>query len=74
MLTSSSLIEVLPRVDAVTPVAVDELSLDRYAYGPVRNQPHPDQLAYVIYTSGSTGKPKGVALTHGGLLPVEPEV
>ncbi len=67
MLTSSSLIEVLPRVDAVTPVAVDELSLDRYAYGPVRNQPHPDQLAYVIYTSGSTGKPKGVALTHGGL-------
>ncbi|WP_363322859.1 amino acid adenylation domain-containing protein [uncultured Alcanivorax sp.] len=67
LLTSSNLIDVLPSVAAVQPVAVDRLLLDGYAYGRVNNGPHPDQLAYVIYTSGSTGKPKGVALTHGGL-------
>ncbi|MED5388282.1 MAG: amino acid adenylation domain-containing protein, partial [Pseudomonadota bacterium] len=67
LLTASDLMDVLPSVAAVQPVAVDRLLLDGYAYGRVNNGPHPDQLAYVIYTSGSTGKPKGVALTHGGL-------
>ncbi|WP_288368428.1 non-ribosomal peptide synthetase [uncultured Alcanivorax sp.] len=67
LLTSSDLIDTLPSVEAVNPIAVDELSLDDFAYGILNEEPHPDQLAYVIYTSGSTGKPKGVSLTHAGL-------
>ncbi|WP_046962066.1 non-ribosomal peptide synthetase [Alcanivorax sp. NBRC 101098] len=67
LLTSSDLVDTLPSVEAVNPIAVDELSLDDFAYGILNEEPHPDQLAYVIYTSGSTGKPKGVSLTHAGL-------
>ena len=67
LLTSSDLIETLPRVETVSPIAVDTLSLDSFAFGIPNEEPHPDQLAYVIYTSGSTGKPKGVSLTHAGL-------
>ena len=67
LLTSSDLVETLPSIDAVTPIAVDALSLDIFSAGSLGNEPHPDQLAYVIYTSGSTGKPKGVSLTHAGL-------
>ncbi|WP_156496828.1 AMP-binding protein, partial [Alcanivorax sp. HI0083] len=67
LLTSSDLLETLPRVDAVKPVAVNGLSLDVFSAQSLGNEPHPDQLAYVIYTSGSTGKPKGVSLTHAGL-------
>ncbi|WP_156496813.1 AMP-binding protein, partial [Alcanivorax sp. HI0083] len=58
LLTSSDLLETLPRVDAVKPVAVNGLSLDVFSAQSLGNEPHPDQLAYVIYTSGSTGKPK----------------
>ncbi len=67
LLTSSDLMETLPRVETVSPIAVDTLSLDSFAFGIPNEEPHPDQLAYVIYTSGSTGKPKGVSLTHAGL-------
>ncbi|HIL22219.1 MAG TPA: amino acid adenylation domain-containing protein, partial [Alcanivorax sp.] len=67
LLTSSGLVETLPRVDAVKPIAVNELSLDVFSAQSLDSEPHPDQLAYVIYTSGSTGKPKGVSLTHAGL-------
>ena len=67
LLTSSDLAETLPRVDAVKPIAVNELSLDAFSAQSLDSEPHPDQLAYVIYTSGSTGKPKGVSLTHAGL-------
>ncbi|WP_417218114.1 amino acid adenylation domain-containing protein, partial [Alcanivorax sp.] len=67
LLTSSDLVETLPRVDAVKPIAVNGLSLDIFSAQSLGNEPHPDQLAYVIYTSGSTGKPKGVSLTHAGL-------
>ena len=67
LLTSSDLAETLPRVDAVKPIAVNELSLDAFSAQSLDSEPHPDQLAYVIYTSGSPGKPKGVSLTHAGL-------
>ncbi len=67
LLTSSDLVETLPGVDAVKPIAVNELSLDVFSAQSLDSEPHPDQLAYVIYTSGSTGKPKGVSLTHAGL-------
>ncbi len=67
LLTSSDLVDVLPALETVKPIAVDSLSLDGFAYGILNQEPHPDQLAYVIYTSGSTGKPKGVSLTHAGL-------
>ena len=67
LLTSSDLVDILPEVESVKSIAVDTLSLDRFAYGILNEEPHPDQLAYVIYTSGSTGKPKGVSLTHAGL-------
>ena len=63
LLTSSDLVETLPGVDAVKPIAVNELSLDVFSAQSLDSEPHPDQLAYVIYTSGSTGKPKGVSLT-----------
>ncbi|MEQ3725036.1 amino acid adenylation domain-containing protein [Alcanivorax sp.] len=67
LLTSSGLVDALPALETVQPIAVDSLSLDGFAYGILNQEPHPDQLAYVIYTSGSTGKPKGVSLTHAGL-------
>ena len=67
LLTALHLIDKLPAVDAVKPIAVDRLALSGFSTESVGVVPHPDQLAYVIYTSGSTGKPKGVALTHGGL-------
>ncbi|WP_231483351.1 AMP-binding protein, partial [Alcanivorax sp. 97CO-5] len=47
LLTSSDLIDTLPSVEAVNPIAVDELSLDDFAYGILNEEPHPDQLAYV---------------------------
>ena len=67
LLTSSDLINELPAVKTVRPIAVDRLSLSALSAESVGVALHPDQLAYVIYTSGSTGKPKGVSLTHAGL-------
>ena len=67
LVTSSDMVDRLPAIEAMQPVAVDRLSLENHDNTSLGNEPHPDQLAYVIYTSGSTGKPKGVALTHGGL-------
>ena len=65
LISQSSLIESLPKVDA-TLLCVDEV-WEQAANESDQNPgaaATPENLAYVIYTSGSTGTPKGVAMHH----------
>jgi amino acid adenylation domain-containing protein len=67
MLTSSSLRERLPALEA-TVLELDRMGWTAEATGAeLVPDIEPDGLAYVIYTSGSTGRPKGVEVTHRGL-------
>jgi len=66
LLTETGVMGRIPRVESVTLINLDELSLpDAVTESEITI--HPEQLAYVIYTSGSTGTPKGVAVSHAAL-------
>ncbi|MFG0865781.1 non-ribosomal peptide synthetase [Pseudomonas sp. FYR_7] len=67
LLTHSSQLAILPHVQGVGVIALDQLHLDNWPSQPPRLHLDADNLAYVIYTSGSTGQPKGVGNTHGAL-------
>ncbi|MGH3857483.1 MAG: amino acid adenylation domain-containing protein, partial [Pseudonocardiaceae bacterium] len=76
VLTRRDVAPVLPSVDGVSVLVIDELTVrselarmpDRAPTDADRRSPLvPEHLAYVIYTSGSTGRPKGVTVTHAGL-------
>lgn len=67
VLTSSGVLQHLPRRDGVRPVVLDAIDLGN---SPASDPAVPlagESLAYVIYTSGSTGKPKGAANRHSAL-------
>ncbi|MEU1310630.1 amino acid adenylation domain-containing protein, partial [Streptomyces cinnamoneus] len=67
VVTTSAFAGVVPQVDGMTVVVLDEAELPA---GTAVASPAPvsvDSPAYVIYTSGSTGVPKGVVVTHAGL-------
>ncbi|MBJ3809706.1 non-ribosomal peptide synthetase [Streptomyces flavofungini] len=68
VLTSTATAHVLPAVDDVPHLCVEDV--DFAAPGPdvAAAVTRPDNAAYVMYTSGSTGTPKGVTLTHRALV------
>ncbi|MEU4213729.1 amino acid adenylation domain-containing protein, partial [Streptomyces sp. NPDC026206] len=66
VVTTSAYADVVPDVDGLTVVVLDEAGLPGVEVVPV-GPVSVDSPAYVIYTSGSTGVPKGVVVTHAGL-------
>ncbi|MFJ7205933.1 amino acid adenylation domain-containing protein [Streptomyces sp. NPDC098789] len=73
VVTSSGYAGVVPRVDGVAVVVLDEVVLPEVVLPEVGAGVRGSGVvsvsspAYVIYTSGSTGVPKGVVVTHAGL-------
>ena len=68
VLTVSSMLDKLSRIDGVTIFCVEELLNPTLVNGtPALRPVSPSNLAYVMYTSGSTGKPKGVPISHSAI-------
>ncbi|HEX9936858.1 MAG TPA: amino acid adenylation domain-containing protein, partial [Longimicrobium sp.] len=72
VLVQESVRAILPAVDGVEIVSMDDVSGQLAAESAENPESGagPDSLAYVIYTSGSTGTPKGALIEHRNVAPL----
>ncbi|CEJ85457.1 Amino acid adenylation domain protein [Hyphomicrobium sp. GJ21] len=68
LLTAGEAAAALDKLDGVSILDLDHLSLDGVSRDNLAVAPAPDDPAYLIYTSGSTGRPKGVVVHHRALV------